>query len=80
MEFNLRFQRHQRNGLDHYIPGGSVEHGHPSATHLAHHASLDESSQEIADLLDQPVGTVKTRIRLGMQKLRAALAAELKEQ
>ncbi len=31
------------------------------------------SHQEIADLLEQPLGTVKTRIRLAMQKLRQIL-------
>lgn len=31
------------------------------------------SHREIAQILDEPIGTIKTRIRLAMQKLRAAL-------
>jgi len=37
------------------------------------------SQQEIAALLHQPLGTIKTRVRLALHKLRAFLAEEHSE-
>jgi RNA polymerase sigma-70 factor (ECF subfamily) len=37
------------------------------------------SQSEMAEFLSEPLGTIKTRVRLAMQKLRAALQEDVDE-
>ncbi len=57
---------------------GSLPSLQRQAIELAYFGGL--SSTEIAAKLDEPVGTIKGRIRLGMEKLRQALSSLIEEE
>ncbi|MBI5305535.1 MAG: sigma-70 family RNA polymerase sigma factor [Chloroflexi bacterium] len=65
----LAVQSHERHRIREAL--GAIPLEQRRAIEMAYFEGLTQ--QEIADALEQPLGTIKTRMRLGMQKLKTLL-------
>jgi len=65
------WEKHRRSAIQKAI--GSLAHSQRQALRLAFFEDL--THEQVADALKVPLGTTKTRIRAGIQRLRIALAA-----